>query len=352
MLKEKFVEFFPFVAYLSLGAFAFMLIGATLALLFFKPQTAKEQASKSTAWTLTLVLGALAAGALGYYLMAAYDYPKMAFKVAAALVYAIAFAAGGSLSVTAGVRKTMMKSLYGLVATMFAAILFLMQFGGHEAENREFKVDLSDEKRLQHGAAVFRDYCLSCHGLALVRTNQMLKLGLSKEQLEATMLTSVDKIGEPMHVAMRSEDAKVWFGAAPPDLSLEASAKKPEWIYSYLTGFYKDDERPTGWNNIAFDKVAMPHVLWLEQGVQTLTEEGRKKEPAHRTHEDLVLTTPGLQGAEDFDRTAADVTNFLVWASEPDQNQRKQIGVGVMLFLALLSFVAFKLSKNYWKDIR
>ena len=345
-------KYFPLVVYLGVGGFIFALIGATVYMLAHGNGSTKSDNPRSkNIYMAAIALGVLGSAYAGYKITHEFGFASIA--IVGAVVYALFFLAGLQLAAKKGVRKTMTGSFYGLFAIAVAGILNLMFFGGHAgAENRRAKIDVTDKVSLQHGAAVFRDYCLSCHGLSMVRYNQLTKLGMSEDDIRQNMLTTADKIGETMHVSMRPADAKQWFGVVPPDLSLEAAAKKPDWIYSYLTGFYKDDNRPTGWNNLYFENVGMPHALWQEQGIQELSEEGKKKEAAHRTHEDLVLTTKGKQDPETFDKTANDVVNFLVWASEPDQTKRKMIGYGVLAFLFVLFAFAWRLSKNYWKDIR
>ena len=83
---------------------------------------------------------------------------------------------------------------------------------------------------------------------------------------------ATDKIGSTMTSAMRRADAAGWFGAAPPDLSVEARVRGTDWLYSYLNAFYRDDTSPTGWNNLVFKNVSMPHVLWNLSGANKLVE--------------------------------------------------------------------------------
>lgn len=257
---------------------------------------------------------------------------------------------GGAIS---NAHQWMIRLLKALVASLVFGVALIIFGGGHGGvPTKAANVDVTDRASLQHGAAVFRDYCLSCHGLSMVRYNQLTKLGISEDDIKAKMLTTTDKIGDTMQVAMSSADAKRWLGVAPPDLSLMANAKGADYIYSYLTGFYKDDSRETGWNNLYLKNAAMPHVLWQEEGIKTakfvdVEEHGAKVSE----FEGFEMVQPGKQDAETFDKTARDVTNFLVWAAEPDQTKRKYIGFGVMAFLLLLALVTRKLSKNYWKDI-
>jgi ubiquinol-cytochrome c reductase cytochrome c1 subunit len=137
----------------------------------------------------------------------------------------------------------------------------------------------NDQAALQSGARTFVNYCLNCHGASFVRYNRLTELGLTEQQVKENLMFTADKIGEAMRVAARPEEQKVWFGAAPPDLSLVARARASadgsgaDWLYTYLRSFYVDDKRPTGWNNTLFANVGMPHVLWQLQGQQVLNKE-------------------------------------------------------------------------------
>ena len=213
-------------------------------------------------------------------------------------------------------------------------------------------IDPNNQASLQRGAQVFVNYCLSCHSAAYMRYNRMADIGLSDAQIKANLLFAGEKVGDTMTVAMAKKDAKAWFGAAPPDLSVEARARGADWLYGYLRGFYRDDTRPTGWNNTVYDKVAMPHVLWQLQGQQVLKVEDRVdahgvKAEAHA----LVLDKPGSMSPAEYDATIADLVNYLVFMGEPAKNQRLQLGLIVLLFLGLLFVVAYYLKKEFWKDI-
>ncbi|MBK1679941.1 cytochrome c1 [Rhodocyclus tenuis] len=204
-----------------------------------------------------------------------------------------------------------------------------------------------DQAALQNGAKLFVNYCLSCHGASYVRYNRLMELGLSEEQVKENLMFTADKVGEPMRIAARPEEQKKWFGASPPDLSLIARARASgdgsgaDWLYTYLRSFYRDEDRPTGWNNVIFANVGMPHVFYQLQGVQHLN---------HETHQ-LELAEPGQLSAAEYDKQVADLVGFLVWMAEPDAGFRKKLGVGVLLFLGVLFVAAYALKKEYWKDV-
>jgi ubiquinol-cytochrome c reductase cytochrome c1 subunit len=209
-------------------------------------------------------------------------------------------------------------------------------------------VNLADQESLQRGARTFVNYCLNCHSAASMRYSRLQDLGLSEDQIKDNLLFAAEKPGETMKVGMTKTDAKVWFGATPPDLSVIARSRGADWLYTYLRSFYRDDSRPTGWNNTVFDKVGMPHVMW---GLQGELVPVMKKEGEHEMVERLELARPGSVTLAEYDAVVGDLVNYLVWMGEPAQLQRKQLGLIVLAFLAVFFVVAYYLKKEFWKDI-
>jgi ubiquinol-cytochrome c reductase cytochrome c1 subunit len=207
------------------------------------------------------------------------------------------------------------------------------------------KIDLSDKSSLQRGARVFVNFCLSCHSASYMRYSRMGEdLGISEELVAENLLFAADKVGDLMKAVMRKEDAANWFGTAPPDLTLVTRWRSPAWVYTYLRGFYRDDKSPSGWNNIVFHNVAMPHALYEWQGEQRpVVENGELVR--------LELAKPGSKPLTQFDRDMRDLTNFLVYMGEPAKLVRYRIGIYVVIFLAIFSIFAYLLKKEYWKDV-
>ena len=202
-----------------------------------------------------------------------------------------------------------------------------------------------DPATLQHGAKLFVNYCLNCHSASFVRYNKLTEIGLTEDQIRDNLMFAGERVGDLMTIAMRPKESKEWFGATPPDLSLVARQRNSgdgsgaDWLYTYLRQFYRDPNRPTGWNNLVFENVGMPHVLWELQGEQVLTD-GK-----------LVLDKPGRMDAAEYDRAVADLVSFMVWMGEPGAEKRETIGVFVLIFLVVFTGIAYALKKNYWKDI-
>jgi ubiquinol-cytochrome c reductase cytochrome c1 subunit len=184
--------------------------------------------------------------------------------------------------------------------------------------------------------------------LSFVRYKRLTDLGLSEQQIQDNLMFTADKIGEPMRIAARTAEQKQWFGASPPDLSLVAKARASadgsgaDWLYTYLRSFYRDEQRPTGWNNTLFANVGMPHVLWELQGQPELDHQSQK----------LRLAISGQMSANEYDQEVRDLVGFLVWAAEPSAGFRRQVGLGVLAFLILLFGVSYALKKEFWKDIK
>jgi len=218
---------------------------------------------------------------------------------------------------------------------------------------------VQDMAALQNGAKVFVNYCLNCHSAAFMRYNRLQDIGLTQDQIKSNMLLTDAKIGETMKAAIDPRQAKAWFGVNPPDLTVIARSRAgangtgADYLYTYMRSFYRDPAKPTGWNNLVFPNVAMPHVLWELQGdrravFEEVTVQGQK------THQfkGWEQVTPGTMSTAQYDQTMGDLVNYLQWMGEPAQSSRQRIGIWVLVFLAGLTFVTWRLNKAFWKDIK
>lgn len=222
------------------------------------------------------------------------------------------------------------------------ALLPIIAFANTTAVTESAPIDPSDQASLQRGARTFINNCLNCHSANYMRYNRLVDIGLTEKEIKENLLFAGDKVGDPMRIAMDPQDAKKWFGVTPPDLSVEVRARGVDWLYAYMRGFYKDETMPSGWNNIVFDKVAMPHVFYQQQGEQILN---------HETHE-LELVKPGRLNPAEYDAFVADLTNYMAFMAEPAKAQRKSLGIWVLLFLGVLLVLTKKVKAAYWKDIK
>lgn len=219
----------------------------------------------------------------------------------------------------------------------------------------------TDMAALQNGAKLFVNYCLNCHAAASMRYNRLKDIGLNEDQIKTNLLFTSEKVGDLMQTAMTAKEAKVLFGVAPPDLSVIARARSSgdgsgaDWLYTYLRTYYKDDARPTGWNNMVFPNVGMPHVLWELQGTRTAKFlEVKDPHSAGVTHKfsGFQQVTAGKLSTGDYDAAVADLVGYLQWMGEPIQNTRKRLGVWVLLFLGIFFVVTWRLNAAFWKDIK
>lgn len=230
----------------------------------------------------------------------------------------------------------------------------LLSFGAWAAEGGHLEqsgTDLDDQASLQRGAQLYMNYCSGCHSLKYLRYSRMAEdLGLSEDEVMQNLNFTGAKVGEQIQVAMPADGAAKWFGKMPPDLSLISRVRGSDWVYTYLKSFYLDESRPLGWNNKLFPNASMPNPLWQLQGLQH-AEFGKPDATGERPVEGLKIAQPGTQSAEAFDRTARDITAFLEYAGEPAAIKRQGIGVWVVLFLVFLTFLAWLLNREYWRDV-
>ncbi len=218
----------------------------------------------------------------------------------------------------------------------------------------------NDLAALQNGAKLFVNYCLNCHSAAFMRYNRLTDIGLTEQQIKDNLLFTTGKVGDTMKSAIDPKEAKAWFGGNPPDLTVIARSRSAQgmgtgadYLYTYLRTYYVDDAQITGWNNLAFPSVGMPHVLWELQGnrapvYKTVSEHG---------HDVNVFSgwkqlTPGTMSAEQYDEAVGDLVGYLQWMAEPAKNTRIRVGFGVMMFLLLMALFAWRLNAAYWKEIK
>lgn len=238
-----------------------------------------------------------------------------------------------------------------LILTFNLMLAALLPFGVAANEGVHLDrapVNLADHASLQRGAKIFVNYCLNCHSAASMRYNRLRDIGLTDEQIKQNLLLAGEKVGDTMAVAMNAKEAKAWFGATPPDLSVIARSRGADWLYSYMRGFYRDGSRPTGWNNTVFDKVGMPHVLYELQGEQTLKVETGEGGAEHHA---LTLDKPGKLKPAEYDAFVGDLVNYLVFMGEPAKMTRTTLGWFVLAFLGVFLVLAVLLKKEFWKDV-
>lgn len=254
----------------------------------------------------------------------------------------------------------------GFRASLAAAALALLGFAGAvQAAGDGIAWDKAPNKTndlaaLQNGAKLFVNYCLNCHSAAYMRYNRLTDIGLTPQQIKDNLLFTTDKVGDTMVAAIDPKQAKQWFGGNPPDLTVIARSRSAvgkgsgaDYLYTYLRTYYPDDSKSTGWNNLAFPNIGMPHVLWQLQGTRQPVYEmvlaHGKEVKSFKRWEQL---TPGTMTPLEYDQAVGDLVSYLQWMGEPSQNTRTKVGVGVMLFLLVLTVFTWRLNASYWKDVK
>ncbi|SDY22078.1 cytochrome c1 [Nitrosomonas sp. Nm58] len=212
-------------------------------------------------------------------------------------------------------------------------------------------IDTSDNASLQRGAQSFVNYCLTCHGASYMRYNRHQDIELTNQEISGSLIHTGQKVGDLMLTSMKKKEAEEWFGVAPPDLSIIARSRGADWLYTYLRAFYKDDSTSSGWNNLIFDKVAMPHVLYQLQGQQVLNIKSVGDGKGSSEVKELELSVPGALSKQEYDKFVTDLVNYMVYLGEPHANYRKKLGMIVMIFLLGMLGLTYLLKREYWRDV-
>lgn len=267
-----------------------------------------------------------------------------------------------------------------LIAVLSLALLPVagMAAGGPKIDLQSANIDLNNHAAIQRGAKLFVNYCMGCHSAQYVRYQLLKNVGLSEDDIKENLMFDGGKVGDLMKIAMPVEDAGKWFGAPAPDLTLTARIKSggPDWIYSYLKGFYTDPSRPMGVNNTVFPNVGMPHVLYDLQGIQDPVYKYEVHHDGHtvasfateaegdayikehgegyrleRVVEKLEMVKPGSLTPAEYDQVARDLATFMTYIAEPMKLERQRMGIWVILFLSVFTVVAYLMKKEWWKDV-
>jgi ubiquinol-cytochrome c reductase cytochrome c1 subunit len=255
-----------------------------------------------------------------------------------------------------------MKRIIASLASLLAALTLCGAAAASEGGaplDRFPKERVTDMAALQSGAKLFVNYCLNCHAAAFMRYNRLADIGLTDDQIKKNLLFATDKVGDLMTVSADPKQSKEWFGAVPPDLSVIARSRASgqgsgaDYLYTYMRTFYRDETKATGWNNLAFPNVAMPHVLWELSGERKPLFD-TKEEHGHKVQvfKGWQQVTPGSMTPLQYDQAMADLVGYMQWMAEPAQNTRVRVGVWVLLFLLMFTFIAWRLNASFWKDIK
>ncbi len=254
-----------------------------------------------------------------------------------------------------------MKKILAALVCGWALVSSALAAGGGLPWDRFPKEKMSDMAALQNGAKLFANYCLNCHSAQFQRYNKLREIGLTEQQIKDNLLFAGDKVGDTMRIAMDPKQAKDWFGATPPDLTMVARSRSAagqgsgaDYLYTLWRSYYRDDSKATGWNNLAFPAIGMPHVLWELQGERVPVFKDVESH-GHTTPVftgEWTVTKPGTMTQAEYDSAVGDLVAYLAWTAEPMQAQRYRLGVGVLIFLGIFSVLAWRLNAAFWKDVK
>lgn len=270
-----------------------------------------------------------------------------------------------------------MKKLIAFAVLALAPLTGFAAGGGANPFVVPSNVDVANDAAIQRGAKYFTNYCMGCHSAKYVRYQLMKNVGLTEDQIKENLIFDGSKAGDLMTIAMTDRDAGEWFGAPAPDLTLESRLRKgPDWVYSYLKGFYTDPSRPMGVNNTVFPNVGMPNVLWELEGIKEAVYRYEVRHDGHtvakfyneaeavamlkdkgdgykleKVVDSLEQAQAGKMTPAEFDQVARDLATYLAYIAEPIAEERKRLGVWVILFLTLFTVLAYFMKKEWWKDV-
>ena len=251
----------------------------------------------------------------------------------------------------------MKKIILGLALTLGVLMGVQANEGGIAWDKAPNKTN--DLAALQNGAKLFVNHCLNCHSAEYMRYNRLKDIGLTEQQIKDNLLFTTEKVGDTMKANFDPKQAKVWFGGVPPDLSVIARSRAghggtgADYLYTYLRTFYRDETRPTGWNNLLYPNVGMPHVLWELQGARRpVYDEIEEHGHTVKAFKGWEQITPGTMSSQEYDQAIGDLVAYLQWMGEPAQNTRVRLGVWVLLFLTCFMVIAWRLNASFWKDVK
>jgi ubiquinol-cytochrome c reductase cytochrome c1 subunit len=229
---------------------------------------------------------------------------------------------------------------------------------GADWKSSKANTDVEDKASLQRGARNFANYCLGCHSLKYERWSRMAQdLDIPEDLFDKDILPPGDKPAQYVLTSMPAADSETWFGKTPPDLSLVARSRGKDYLYRLWTTYYVDPTRPTGANNLQLPSIAMPDVLSELEGlkrpvyknVETKGADGKVTTEQEFDHFEMIA--PGRLSTAEYEAFVRDTVNFLDYVGEPTQAARRSLGIWVVLFLLVFTWLAWLMKKEYWKDV-
>lgn len=207
-------------------------------------------------------------------------------------------------------------------ALLIAALLFVFTLPAwaQEAQLERVAVD-TDVATVERGAETLMGACHSCHSMKYIKYRDLVKFGMDKKKVDEWR--GDQSLDSPMLAQMSENDAVQAFGKAPPDLSLMTKARDggPNYVYSYLIGYYQTKEGMPG--NHIYPETKMPDPLGI------------------------IGVTEGIQLSEIHGK-ARDIVSFLAWAADPREEERLRLGYYVIAYLIVLTVLLYFVKNQIW----
>lgn len=210
-----------------------------------------------------------------------------------------------------------------------------------------------DKPSVQRGLQVYREVCAACHGIKRVPFRRLTDVGFSEAEVKALaaeyqIVDGPNDDGEmferpgrpsdkfPSPYANEKAARAVNNGAYPAELSLiiKARADGANYLYSLLHGYTAPHEGLEIPEGAHYNAYFPGHIIKMPA---PLTSDGQV------TYQDETPAT--------IDQMSYDVVNFLQWVAEPEMQERKSMGMRVMIFLAVMTVVFFIAKRRIWKNI-
>ncbi|OYQ36433.1 cytochrome c1 [Niveispirillum lacus] len=209
-----------------------------------------------------------------------------------------------------------------------------------------------DYASVQRGFQVYKEVCSSCHAMHLLSYRNLLDVGFTEAEVKAIaaaqeitagpndqgeMFTRpglpADRFKSPFPNAQAAAAANG--GKAPPDLSLivKARAHHEDYIYALLTGY---TDAPEGFElspGSNYNKYFPGNAIAMAQPI----------------YENGVTYTDGTPAT--IEQQAKDVTNFMAWAAEPKLEERRRVGIMVILFLVFFAGIMYAAKRRLWSEV-
>jgi len=228
---------------------------------------------------------------------------------------------------------------------------------GADWESWHANTNVTDMPSVQRGARNFVSYCLGCHSLKYQRWSRLgTDLSIPPELLQKDLVPPGDKPTDYIRTTMPANDAENWFGKTPPDLTLMIRARGRDYVYQFLKTFYVDPKQQTGANNLRLPTTAMPDILSELAGLKhpvfrDVTTRGEGGVSHEQVFDHFETLAPGRLSQAEYDGFVRDTVNFLDYVSEPTQAARRALGVWVVLFLLVFTWLVWLVKREYWKDV-